>query len=203
VWFRVLAAATPVVACGLIICSASGLLMMQPRPQTEITATLAQQATQFAQATAERAEREQQAAQTATAARGTQLAGAAASRTAEAGGRLLNLTEQALTQAAVPTVTVRPSSTQAIVATGGPASPTATPTPGIVTLTLLECRGYDGTVVFDGGGGQSLHAFGSLAFTVRGGVHHLQIFWQNHPDNNVDNQLNLLQDTTLVYGDQC
>jgi hypothetical protein len=202
-WFRVVLAATPPLVCGLLIC-AVGAYLLQPQLQSTGTPTGEAQLTQLA-LTAARLHGVEGAAGSATAAAATVGAGNSASATALVAGRLEALTQQFLTQAAVPTGTARPTFTPAPTFSGATLVPSITPTRSdFVTLTLLECRGYDGTVVFDQDAGQSLHAHGSLSYSVRGGTtHHLQIFWTNHPDQNVDNVLDMQRDTTLVFGDQC
>lgn len=203
VWFRLVLAVTPVVVCLLAICAAS-LFFLRPQPPAGPKLTeAADLQTLIAAETAQRAERVLGAAGTATAIFATQQAADSATGTALASERLQSLTQQFLTQAALPpTSTARPSETVVINLSGVPPTITAT-LPESVALTLLECRGYDGTVVIDGSGGQSLHAFSSLSFTLSGGGHSLVILWLDHPDQNVSNDLFLRQDTTLVYGDKC
>jgi hypothetical protein len=198
----VLLAATPPLVCVLVLCAVGGALLMPPGGPTATPTVAGQQETRSAEETALRQGQAGQAAQTATAAQATRQASDRASATAAAAGRLQSLTEQALTQAALPSVTVRPSNTPTFDPSNLP--PTRTPTPpAVVTLTLIECRGQEGTVTFDRSSSQSLHAYGRISFTVPRGVHHLQVFWLNNPGQNVDTDLDLQRDTAMVFGDPC
>lgn len=152
------------------------------------TATALQQQTQSAVETAQRLEIEQRAAETATAALSARQAA-----------------EDATALAAQATVTPSRTPGPTPVATETETSTlfVGTSTPASVTLTLRECRGWDGTVIFDPVPPQSLSAHKTLSFTVQPGQYHLRIDWLGHPEQNVSIQLDLKKDTGLTFGDQC
>lgn len=200
-WLRILLALSPLFVCAPLICLAVFVASQVAQPSAA-TATAAWQETQYAVATAERLERQQHAAETATAALNSQKAADDATATALAvrGRQALTQAALVLTQAAFPTATYTLSPT---VVPGSPL-PSITPTlPDFVTLTLIECRGYEGTVVFSQTEPRSLGAFKSVSITVPPGKHNLQIFWLNHPEDNVATQLDLKKNTVMVFGGQC
>jgi len=78
-----------------------------------------------------------------------------------------------------------------------------TATPKTATVTLRECRGDEGTVLFGAALPQSLHSFSSLNFTVAPGTYHLRITWLGKPQNNVDTDVEIKGSQTIAFGDQC
>lgn len=200
-WVRILLASSPLWICGPLICIAVFVASQVAGPSA-VTATAAVEQTQYAVATAERLDRQQHSAETATAAVNALLAAKDATATALGGRERQALTQAALvlTQAAFPTATPTLSPT----ATAGSPLPSITPTlPDFVTLTLVECRGYEGTVVFGQTEPRSLGAFGSVSITVPPGKYNLQILWLDHSEDNVNNELDLKKDTGMVFGNQC
>ncbi len=139
-------------------------------------------------------------------------ADAAAAAEQATGTAAAQVAEQlALTQTTEAQLAVTPTETaSAIPATAAPtAKPTLKPgaistaTPKTVTVTLRECRGDEGTVLFGQALPQSLHSFASLSFTVAPGTYHLTIKWLGKPQNNVDTQLEITGNQTFAFGDQC
>jgi hypothetical protein len=114
------------------------------------------------------------------------------------------LNSQALTQTAlaIPSETPLPSET-VVAPTDTKVPVVSTPRPRAFTITLRECRGFEGTVLINEGQGQSLHAHQSVSFTVPAGTYHIQVLWLNHADQNVDIQLKVDASQTLQFGDQC
>lgn len=83
------------------------------------------------------------------------------------------------------------------------ATPTNTPLP-FGTIIFRECRGQEGTIIFDGFEATSLNSFSSKQYTVRVGTYRLRIFWLNTPDLNVDTMVTVREGVqSLVFGDQC
>ncbi len=118
----------------------------------------------------------------------------------------LKRTESALKTASAPTATA----TETPMATATE-SPTATPKPtssgsggGQATVTLKECRGYDGTVFFGQSSPNSIHAFDSVSYTVPAGSYALRIDWLGHSEVNVNTTIQVRAGSqVLPFGDQC
>ena len=181
-WLRILLVLSPICICLPLIGTAVFVAVRQINVQAA-NSTLAALETVAAAETAGSRERQQATSQAATAAArdsGTLQAAVQATATALAAS------------GATPTLGATPT-----VAAG-----TATPAE-LVTLTLIECRGLDGLVFLDGSSGNELLAFTTISFRVTRGAHHLEVIWAEDPDSNVETQLNLTQDTAMVFGDPC
>jgi hypothetical protein len=129
------------------------------------------------------------------------LAGAEATGTAEA-----LLVSQSLTEAAnvPPTDTEAPTETEILpTETATKPAVAATARPRTFTVTIRECRGFEGTVLFSAAPDQSLHAYQSISFTVPAGTYKLRILWLNHRDQDVDLDLKVDASQTIQFGDSC
>jgi hypothetical protein len=148
--------------------------------------------------------------QAADAAANAAATSAAAAQSDQATADALALANAALTQTSeaqavvvTDTVTVEaPTETATAKATLKPGT-FRTATPKTATVTLRECRGDDGTVLFGQALPQSLHAFSSLNFTVAPGTYHLRVTWVQKPQNNVDADVKIDGSQTIAFGDQC
>ncbi len=203
-WLRVFLAFLPVLMCIPIACIVIFSYQQYAVWQSG-TATAVEQSTRQAILATQAARSQLEAEQTATAAFATaqaeiDLNNAAATGTAEA----LFLVAQSLTQTALVPPTEAPTETAALpteTATKAPVA--ATPRPRTFTVTLRECRGFEGTVLFSAAPDQSLHAFQSISFTVPAGTYKLRILWLNHRDQDVDIDLKVDASQTLQFGDSC
>jgi hypothetical protein len=192
-WLRILLAATPVLMCIPLAC----IVVFASQQFSTIqaaTATGAVVNTQQAAASTQLAEQELAAALTATAAIEQTNLGITATFLFD---QALSLT---LTAQATPTFTASP-----ILPTETPTQPVvfATLTPKLLTVTLRECRGDEGTVLFGSAQPQSINAFKSLSFTVPPGKYDLRIFWLRKKENNINTQIDVKTDQTIPFGGDC
>jgi hypothetical protein len=96
--------------------------------------------------------------------------------------------------------------------TASPIAPTETPTqttifftatPALVTVTLRECRGDEGTVHFGTAQPQSINAYKTLSFTVPPGKYPLRIFWLRKKENNITTEVDVKASQTITFGADC
>lgn len=195
-WLRILLAATPILMCVVLACILVSVYQQVIGSQSA-SATGAAVQTQQAFASTQEAERAQQSALTATAA----LAATEQAKL-DATATVLFVQAQGLTQTALATPTF----------TTSPIAPTETPTPTVifatltpklVTVTLRECRGDEGTVIFGQAQAQSINAYKTLSFTVPPGKYNLRIFWLRKKENNVNMEVEVKTDTTIPFGSDC
>ncbi len=193
-WLRLLFIALPFLMCIPIIC----IIVFSSQQLTGLqstTVTAAAEQTQQAAAATGKAEKEQRLTATAAALAVTQTANAFATATA------IVLQNEGLTQTAL----VVPTETATL--TEVPATDTRVPvfntaTPKLVTITLRECRGYEGTIIFGQEQPRSINAYKSVTFTVPPGKYNLRIDWFQKPENNINTQIEFLSSQTITYG-QC
>jgi hypothetical protein len=181
-WLRLVLVLTPICVCLPLTGTAIFVAVRQIDVQSA-NSTIVALETVAAAETAGSRERQQATSQAATegvGAAGTLQAAVQATATA------LAASGATATQEATPTT----------------AAGTATPA-GLVTLTLIECRGFDGLVFLDGSAGSEFLAFTTISFKLSRGAHHLEIIWTDNPDSNIETQLDLQKDTTMVFGDPC
>jgi len=203
-WLRVFLAFLPILMCiPLAIIAIFGYQQLNVWQSS--TATAVEQSTRQAILATQAARSQLEAAQTATAAFATgqaqiDLNNAAATGTADA----LLLLSQSLTQTALVPPTEPPTQTEVLpTETATRVAVAATPRPRTFTVTLRECRGFEGTVLFSAAPDQSLHAFQSISFTVPAGTYKLRILWLNHRDADVDLDLKVDASQTLQFGESC
>jgi len=195
-WLRILLAATPVLMCIPLACIAV-FASQQIASLQSATATAAAAGTLQAFAATQQAEQVLQTGLTRTAA-------FEATEEVKAGLTATFLFDQALslTLTAQPTPTVAASP---ILPTETPTQPIifATSTPKLVTITLRECRGDEGTVLFGTAPGQSINAYKTLSFTVPPGKYELRIFWLRKKENNISTQIDVTTTQTINFGSDC
>lgn len=205
-WLRLLLAASPILICIPLLCLVVFLYQTFAGGGSAAASAAATgtQAALNAAATAAAA-KPTDAALTATAA-----AAAITQAALEAEGPLTATAlaqNNATAQAVMLTQTAEGPATSAATATLVP-TPTnpplvlATNTPKAVTISLRECRGYEGTVLFGDVQPQSLHANSTLNFTLPPGSYHLHIVWLNHRSDDVDMQVDASKSQELTFG-QC
>ena len=200
-WLRIFLAILPFLLCIPLACIAFFGYQQYAGAQAATVAAAAQE-TEQARAATEQFEATVAAAEAATADFAAQEAEAAASATAQA----LFLEQQALTQTALvpPTFTATLAPTEILPTATLPRPVVAgTPTPNTVTVTLRECRGFEGTVIFGNAPAQSLHGFASISFTVPPGTYNLRIDWLGHSSDNINQPFTFTASQTLTFGEQC
>jgi hypothetical protein len=170
------------------------------------TATAVEQSTRQAILASQTARSLLEAEGTATAAFATaqaeiDLGNAAATGTADA----LLVVAQSLTQTAFVPPSEAPTEATEVLPTETATRPAvaATARPRTFTVTIRECRGFEGTILFSAAPDQSLHAYQSVSFTVPPGTYKLRILWLNHRDQDVDLDLKVEASQTIQFGDQC
>jgi hypothetical protein len=202
-WLRVFLAFLPFLMCIPLTC----ILLFgyqQVASWQSGTATAVEQSTRTSILSTQEARAQQEAAATATAGFETAQAELDLNSAATGTAQAVFLNSQALTQAALAIPTETPLPVDTIVAPTDTKVPViATQRPRAFTITLRECRGFEGTVLLNEGQGQSLHAYQSISFTVPAGTYHIQVLWLNHADQNVDIQLAVDASQTLQFGDSC
>ena len=107
-------------------------------------------------------------------------------------------TESALNTASAPTETPTetPTATPKSTSSGGGG--------GQATVTLKDCRGYEGVAFFGQSAAQAIHAFESVSFTVPAGSYALRIDWTGHSEVNVNTTIQVKAGSqVLPFGDQC
>jgi hypothetical protein len=206
-WLRLLLAASPILICIPLLCLVVFLYQSLAGGQVSsaaATATAAQAALNETGTAVQGLPTSVALTSTAAAAAITQAALenmgpttatalAISNATAQAQSQALTLTAASVpTRAATPTLII-PSDTPAAIFVN-------TPTPKTVTITLRECRGFEGTVLFGDVQPQSLHANSTLNFTVPPGVYHLHILWLTHPSDNVDMQVDASSSQEIPLG---
>lgn len=103
----------------------------------------------------------------------------------------------------VSTTTLRPTATETATATAT-STRGAGPVAAQGTIIFRECRGWEGTLTFGQADPRSLHAFGTLTFTVPRGDYRLHIDWTDHGDSNVDTSWTVRAGNQVVdFGDKC
>ena len=187
---QILLVILPFVVCVPLLCIVAILAQEQIGDGQSVTATVARQRTLAAADATQRAANRRSIAETATALVSAQQANENATATAIA----INRQQAALTLTAFipPTATLTPSATVFF-----------TPTASTVTVTLRECRGDEGTVLFGSAQPQSIHAYKSISFTIPPGKYSLRILWLRKKENNVNAEIEVKSSTTLTFGDQC
>ena len=197
-WLRIFLGTLPFLLC-IPLLSIAFFGYLQYAGWQAATVTAAEQETKQARAATEQFAATVAAAEAATADFAAQQAEAA---TAQA----LLLEQQALTQTALvpPTLTATLAPTETV-PTETPTRPAifATPTPKTIIITLRECRGFEGTVVFGNAPAQSLHAYASISFDVPPGAYTLRIDWAGHPNDNINQEITFTASQTLAFGNQC
>lgn len=207
-WLRLLFAALPILICIPLACIVVVVYQQYASGGSNVTATMEAAQTQAAlaatQQAGEAALAQTQAAQDASGQATVAAQSANDQATADAqAAQALALTQTSEAAAVTDTPTLEEATATATETATAKPGVFRTATPKTATVTLRECRGDDGTVLFGNALPQSLHAFSSLNFTVAPGTYHLRITWVQRPQNNVDTDVEIKGSQTITFGDQC
>jgi hypothetical protein len=211
-WLRLLFAALPILICIPLACIV--VVLYQQYASMGSTVTVTAQAAQTEAALAATQAAGQAALAATQAANDANLALTASALSAVTDGETATAAAaaqgQAETEAAA--TAAAPTDTPEVAGPTATEAPTEKPTskpvlrtatPKTVTVTLRECRGNEGTVLFGQALPQSLHSFSSITFTVAPGTYHLHIDWFQQSKFNVDTDVEIKTSQTIAFGDQC